>query len=1153
MQLIVVGMHRSGTSMLNRILGLLGCNMGNVNLDNDHWEQSQVKQINDALLANVGATWRSATTAQLAALEDSVTPKQHEEIQSIVRTMDVQQPWTLKDPRHCLTFEAWHAALESPIYLHVARHPLEVAMSLRTREGMPLPVGLALWELYVCNAAWHLARHAPILVNYGELLEAPREQVERIVAELGARGVDFPAESVAQAASFIVPGSRHERAQDESDLTSRQRELWTVLQSGKRPAESEVSEGSVELLAAYQDRLSLSDRAALLERELAARDEKVEAKVKLAEEAKSELRKNKSQQAKSHKAVAALEQSLGKLGEETRALRKETAEERKVLSEALDGQGRRIKQLLAEQSTATKRNTEISEHVQELKKRVLLLNDAETRANEFETRIASADAVLAGINSERDKLLLLTGKIRSELDALILSKRWQLGNRAGHALTMLRGKGKEATPVDAMVSLLKRLESHIDGLGVGSRKLGDARKGAVKTAKKKEKRVKKRKAATAPLSPEEMLRAFRKGPAREWSLVAGSPRTARRGKPKVMVGTLSSGENEHDRCIASVKAQRYGKLDHKVFEGLGKKDAVSTLMETFERSKADILLKVDADMVLLDPNLVQRVVDVFTANPNVDMLQMAITDFFSGGPIQGINAYRKGFGWSTGKQDKLFTDRTKIVKERRMVNWTTFVDDVIHCPDPSPFQAFHFGVHRALKVLQPEGEFQRERAIEQLVYLERTWRHFGLRRDRRLGFACLGFEYALHEDISVSELDYTDPRLHERFELFAEFATKAIEEEVRRRREAPVARREVEDLRKLRDALAEDFEHALGRVVAVLPHFGVFGGVNRFFEIARSMGALGYPMALTAPDEDFELRADFPDVEQLPLSDALQQSWDVALCGDVFHGVALLLPSFDAKATAMYVLNGWQHHHYYREQVDVVQPDAVLANSSYAREQYLDFAPTLVAGGVALRDFSMSERNLFSGKRLRLCAYPGRNKPRKRFDDVLRACEILHERGVDFELHVFDHSLKDVDTSFPLINHGILARPGVAELYSSCDIAICPEEDAGWSNPAAEAMASGCVVVCTRAGTIDFARDAETALLVDTRAPEQIVEAVERLIDDREFAETLRQAGREAIREYDWSAVARRMIDVLTTLRRNSERRTGINHEARKRVQALVA
>ena len=234
--------------------------------------------------------------------------------------------------------------------------------------------------------------------------------------------------------------------------------------------------------------------------------------------------------------------------------------------------------------------------------------------------------------------------------------------------------------------------------------------------------------------------------------------------PPVMVGTLHSGEQEFEQCVAAIRRQTHPAIEHVVIEGRPKADAVAALMDAFAAGGCEFLVKVDADMVLLDDDFVARAVRVLGANPGIDLLQMGVLDFFSGRTMQGVNAYRRGFAWDAGRQDALFSDRTQVGKERRLVTWAPFARSAIHAPDPSPFAAFHFGAHRGLKVVQPgREEHDAAQAAEQTTYLEQTWEHFGVRRDRRLGLACLGFELALAGEIDLPDADYTNPALRERF------------------------------------------------------------------------------------------------------------------------------------------------------------------------------------------------------------------------------------------------------------------------------------------------------------------------------------------------------------------------------------------------------
>jgi predicted nucleic acid-binding Zn-ribbon protein len=629
----------------------------------------------------------------------------------------------------------------------------------------------------------------------------------------------------------------------------------------------------------------------------------------------------------------------------------------------------------------------------------------------------------------------------------------------------------------------------------------------------------------------------------------------------VVVGTLDSGEAELERSRRSVAIQDHPRVEHVVIAGLPKKLAIATLMQRFLDGRADFMVKVDADTVLLDETYISRAVGLLVANPDTDLLQVAILDYFSGGPMQGINVYRQGLDWEPDRQDALFTDRTFVSPRRRAVVWAPLLRSAIHSPDPTPFQAFHFGAHRALKVSQPDrAELDTGQAFEQLTYLERTWDHFCKRRDVRLGLAALGAEMALAGVYSIDDLDYTQPGMRESFSEFEHLSAGQVGALVESRRTQRVSNPRTERLRNARRHVHWQSSAAIRSVLILLPHFGVFGGVNRQFELAEHLTRLGARASITRPegpatavDPSSHGRPEYPDVEVLPFADAMRRSWDVVLCADCTGGVMLTMPLFRALRTVVYLFNGWMYRTGNAEQVRLVEPDLVIANSSYSARYYADFAPVTIPGAIDLDVFRPPAEATAAVRdgRLRVLAYPGRRKPVKGFDHVVAACRILHASGVPVELHVYDQSDFDLDVDFPFHHHGPLTREGVRDLLHEMDLFIAAEEDAGWSNPAVEAMACGVPVICTEAGTTDFAFDGETAIVVPFQDPDAIASAARRLWNEPEAGDAMRDRALAQVRDFDWPRVARRILDACADVPAHPWRRRALDRRAIDRITAL--
>ncbi len=152
----------------------------------------------------------------------------------------------------------------------------------------------------------------------------------------------------------------------------------------------------------------------------------------------------------------------------------------------------------------------------------------------------------------------------------------------------------------------------------------------------------------------------------------------------------------------------------------------------------------------------------FAADPELGLLQVAVYDFFTDQLIFGQHNYRNTIRWDT-RTDQLFTDK-QTTSQKRVNDSSKLAPAAFHCPDPSPFQAFHFGVHKAVKVMQVGAANKRvePRNIHWDNFL-RTRAHFKRNDDIRLGYAVLGAEIAFKQRFTYRQVDYGDRLLQQHF------------------------------------------------------------------------------------------------------------------------------------------------------------------------------------------------------------------------------------------------------------------------------------------------------------------------------------------------------------------------------------------------------
>jgi hypothetical protein len=210
----IVGMHRSGTSTVARILNLLGASLGPesdlmpAKPDNPtgFWESLTVTQLHDDLLYELGGRWdRPPLLEQGWESRASLLPSV-ERIRTILgshfATSDIAA-W--KDPRGSILLPLWRQVLPIAGTILCVRDPDDVARSLAARNGMGAERAAALWLRYMV-AAWQNGG-ADLIVRFDEAYEQPRELTRRLAAFAGLpRASELVTQEVTR---FVDPALRH--------------------------------------------------------------------------------------------------------------------------------------------------------------------------------------------------------------------------------------------------------------------------------------------------------------------------------------------------------------------------------------------------------------------------------------------------------------------------------------------------------------------------------------------------------------------------------------------------------------------------------------------------------------------------------------------------------------------------------------------------------------------------------------------------------------------------------------------------------------------------------------------------------------------------------------------------------------------------------
>lgn len=282
--IVVLGMHRSGTSLAAQTIHALGAWVGGPDAltpgdmfnPTGHWELRAAVELDDEILHAMSADVSNGAKVDVGVLAPETRREFVDRARTVVAPLLGHGPFVLKDPRMSLLLPIWREALGEPVCVIVWRHPLSVARSLETRDRLPTLRALALWECYKRILLRDSEGLPRILVSYEELVAEPERMVARLLEELTAHGVRGLRLPTSEELRLIVKDefnrSGRKVTHDESILSTDQRALLEALRSGSALREP-VPPCSPHTLAMMETLGRLDRTIAGLRRERSDRDD----------------------------------------------------------------------------------------------------------------------------------------------------------------------------------------------------------------------------------------------------------------------------------------------------------------------------------------------------------------------------------------------------------------------------------------------------------------------------------------------------------------------------------------------------------------------------------------------------------------------------------------------------------------------------------------------------------------------------------------------------------------------------------------------------------------------------------------------------------------------------------------------------------------
>src|ERR1700722_15434456 len=201
-------MHRSGTSALSGILQLLGFDLGadligpNEFNPSGYWENQQVVRLNERVLSHLGTSWSDVF----------MLPYRLDQA-NLQNAFSGKRAWALKDPRLSMLIDFWLPYLRERdvSFIHVVRHPVEVASSLARRDGFPRERSLLLWLLQNLNAEFFTRGMNRCFINYEDYISDWRGSLGNAFNQLGLKPLRSFDQARDDVEKFITKGRTREQ------------------------------------------------------------------------------------------------------------------------------------------------------------------------------------------------------------------------------------------------------------------------------------------------------------------------------------------------------------------------------------------------------------------------------------------------------------------------------------------------------------------------------------------------------------------------------------------------------------------------------------------------------------------------------------------------------------------------------------------------------------------------------------------------------------------------------------------------------------------------------------------------------------------------------------------------------------------------------
>lgn len=190
--IIVLGMHRSGTSAIARGLQVMGVELGDRLMPPNQevnakgfWEDIDLNALNIEMLHALESEWNYLTPLDSANVETLHNKGYFLRAVELIQQKIGNAPvFGLKDPRTAKLLPFWKEVFNycrfDMCYVLALRHPLSVVRSLEKRDSLDRVASYVLWLEHVLFSLEHTVGCKRVIVDYDLLMQSAERELERI-------------------------------------------------------------------------------------------------------------------------------------------------------------------------------------------------------------------------------------------------------------------------------------------------------------------------------------------------------------------------------------------------------------------------------------------------------------------------------------------------------------------------------------------------------------------------------------------------------------------------------------------------------------------------------------------------------------------------------------------------------------------------------------------------------------------------------------------------------------------------------------------------------------------------------------------------------------------------------------------------------------